>query len=234
MTAVDGLINQRQFRGRRRRGAGKVGVDREPCFSMLLGPDDRIGPGRRPARSSVALTSTSGARADGRERDSGGGSMQPYREVSSTESAECRRRAARYGRAARPDTGVDPAGRAVGRVRVRDQQREPPRRARGRGRDCAAAARGRKAARGSGGCGGWRCGLSAFPRARWRLRHIFERLSERRGLERLAAGDTRVWARLGFAGMSGSGAVGDRLEIDGRAAGARPSAGSDPRENGDD
>ena len=64
--------------------------------------------------------------------------------------------------------------------------------------------------------------------------NLVERLREGRGLERMAAGGTRVWAQLGFAGVSGSGAVGDRLEIDGRAAGARPSAGGGPREDGDD
>ena len=61
-------------------------------------------------------------------------------------------------------------------------------------------------------------------------------LCERWGLERVAAGGTRVWAQLArasapaSAAASGCRAAGDRLELDGPAAGERPSAGGRPRE----
>ena len=61
-------------------------------------------------------------------------------------------------------------------------------------------------------------------------------LCERWGLERVAAGGTRVWAQLARASApasaeaSGCRAAGDRLELESQAAGERPSAGGRPRE----
>jgi anti-sigma regulatory factor (Ser/Thr protein kinase) len=66
--------------------------------------------------------------------------------------------------------------------------------------------------------------------------NLVQGLSERWGLERVAAGGTRVWAQLARASApasaeaSGCRAAGDRLEPESQAAGERPSAGGRPRE----
>jgi anti-sigma regulatory factor (Ser/Thr protein kinase) len=61
--------------------------------------------------------------------------------------------------------------------------------------------------------------------------NLVQRLSERWGLERVAAGGTRVWAELARAPAPASTrrATGDRLEMESQAAGERPSAGGRPR-----
>jgi anti-sigma regulatory factor (Ser/Thr protein kinase) len=64
--------------------------------------------------------------------------------------------------------------------------------------------------------------------------NLVQGLCERWGLERVAAGGTRVWAQLArapeSAEASGFRAAGDRLEMESQPAGARPSAGGRPRE----
>jgi anti-sigma regulatory factor (Ser/Thr protein kinase) len=57
-------------------------------------------------------------------------------------------------------------------------------------------------------------------------------LSERWGLERVAAGGTRVWAQLSRAPAQASGlrTAGDALEMESQPAGERPSRGACPRE----
>ena len=70
--------------------------------------------------------------------------------------------------------------------------------------------------------------------------NLVQELSERWGLERVAAGGTRVWAQLALASAPasaeapGAGHAGDRLELEGQAAGERPSAGGRPRGETDD
>jgi anti-sigma regulatory factor (Ser/Thr protein kinase) len=66
--------------------------------------------------------------------------------------------------------------------------------------------------------------------------NLVQGLSERWGLERVAAGGTRVWARLARAPAptpaeaSGCRATGDRRGMESQTAGERPSAGGRPRE----
>jgi anti-sigma regulatory factor (Ser/Thr protein kinase) len=64
--------------------------------------------------------------------------------------------------------------------------------------------------------------------------NLVQGLCERWGLERAAAGGTRVWAQLArapeSAQASGFRAAGDRLEMESQTAGAPPSAGGGPRE----
>jgi anti-sigma regulatory factor (Ser/Thr protein kinase) len=62
--------------------------------------------------------------------------------------------------------------------------------------------------------------------------NLVEGLSERWGLERVAAGGTRVWAQLARAPAQASGlrTAGDALEMKSQPAGERPSEGGRPRE----
>ena len=64
--------------------------------------------------------------------------------------------------------------------------------------------------------------------------NLVQGLCERWGVERVAAGGTRVWAQLARAPESAEasafGAAGDRFEMESQTAGARPSGDGGPRE----